>query len=285
MQDIKNHYNVLGVSRDAQDEDIKRAFRLLSHRYHPDKNPGNKVSEEKFKEAFEAYDVLSNEQKRQELDLQLSHFETHFLAGLDGLNNVISGILRGDIKPGSVYVEKTVVVDGVVVSHSKSYEKETSEQMFRKTIKAYDGINLSIKSEGGNLYLELNQSDYIQFDGTGNVTYDSNDGININGFNGIVSLPKDLDIDLSIAIKDGSLEGNLAHESDIKPTRTKVNLGLEGEISLGLNNFYSKGINVENMYIDDDLYYPNKLGPNDKIKRTVDISTIQCDPVNITYKE
>lgn len=61
-------YKILGVSREASPGDIKKAFRDLSKKYHPDKNPGNKDAEDKFKELSNAYGVLSNPQKRAEHD-------------------------------------------------------------------------------------------------------------------------------------------------------------------------------------------------------------------------
>jgi molecular chaperone DnaJ len=60
----KDYYNILGVSRDATQEEIKRAYRRLALKYHPDRNPGNKEAEEKFKEISEAYEVLSDPEKR-----------------------------------------------------------------------------------------------------------------------------------------------------------------------------------------------------------------------------
>jgi molecular chaperone DnaJ len=59
-----DYYELLGVHRNATDSEIKRAYRRLAHEYHPDKNPGNKASEEKFKEINQAYEVLSDSQKR-----------------------------------------------------------------------------------------------------------------------------------------------------------------------------------------------------------------------------
>jgi molecular chaperone DnaJ len=64
----RDYYEVLEVSKNASAEDIKKAYRKKAIQYHPDKNPGDKAAEEKFKEAAEAYDVLSNEQKRQRYD-------------------------------------------------------------------------------------------------------------------------------------------------------------------------------------------------------------------------
>ena len=60
----KDYYDVLGVPRSARDEEIKKAYRGLALRYHPDRNPGDKDSEEKFKEATEAYEILRDSEKR-----------------------------------------------------------------------------------------------------------------------------------------------------------------------------------------------------------------------------
>ena len=68
MTRTKDYYKILGVSKDASPEDIKKAFRKLALKYHPDKNKGNKEAEEKFKEVNEAYAVLSDPKKRKEYD-------------------------------------------------------------------------------------------------------------------------------------------------------------------------------------------------------------------------
>lgn len=70
--DKRDYYEVLGVSKTATADEIKKAYRKLAIKYHPDKNPGDKAAEEKFKEAAEAYDVLSNDEKRQKYD-QFGH--------------------------------------------------------------------------------------------------------------------------------------------------------------------------------------------------------------------
>src|SRR5690606_14700233 len=68
----RDYYDVLGVSRNADQAEIKSAYRKLAIKYHPDKNPNNKEAEEKFKEAAEAYEVLSNPEKRSRYD-QFGH--------------------------------------------------------------------------------------------------------------------------------------------------------------------------------------------------------------------
>ncbi|MEY3444341.1 MAG: chaperone protein DnaJ, partial [Bacteroidota bacterium] len=60
----RDYYEVLGVAKDAPKDDIKKSYRKLAMQYHPDKNPGDATAEDKFKEAAEAYEVLSDEQKR-----------------------------------------------------------------------------------------------------------------------------------------------------------------------------------------------------------------------------
>lgn len=64
----RDYYEILGVGRDASAEEVKKAYRKVAIQYHPDKNPGNKEAEEKFKEAAEAYEVLSNADKRAQYD-------------------------------------------------------------------------------------------------------------------------------------------------------------------------------------------------------------------------
>ncbi|MEN8119725.1 MAG: molecular chaperone DnaJ [Bacteroidota bacterium] len=73
----RDYYEILGVSKSAQKDELKKAYRKMAIKYHPDKNPDNKEAEHKFKEAAEAYEVLSNDQKRQRYD-QFGH------AGMSG---------------------------------------------------------------------------------------------------------------------------------------------------------------------------------------------------------
>ena len=75
---MRDYYEILGVGRGATPEEIKKAYRKLAVQYHPDKNPGDKVAEEKFKEASNAYSVLSDPEKRRVYD-------TRGHAGVDGM--------------------------------------------------------------------------------------------------------------------------------------------------------------------------------------------------------
>lgn len=68
MSERKDYYKILGISKDATKDEIKKAYRKLAIRYHPDRNPGNKEAEEKFKQIAEAYSVLGDDEKRKEYD-------------------------------------------------------------------------------------------------------------------------------------------------------------------------------------------------------------------------
>lgn len=106
MAKKRDYYEVLGVDRNATADEIKKAYRSLAFKYHPDKNPGNTEAEEKFKEAAEAYSVLSDEAKRQRYD-QFGHAGSGAGAGAGGfgggftMEDIFSQF--GDIFGGSAF--------------------------------------------------------------------------------------------------------------------------------------------------------------------------------------
>lgn len=103
MADKRDYYEVLGVDKNADDAEIKKAYRVLAKKYHPDINPGDKEAEAKFKEASEAYAVLSDHEKRQKYD-QFGHaaFDGSGGAGAGGFdfNFEDMGDIFGDIFGG-----------------------------------------------------------------------------------------------------------------------------------------------------------------------------------------
>ena len=70
---MENYYSILNVSNNADEDQIKQAYRALAMKYHPDKNPDSKTAEEKFKRISEAYSVLSDPQKRRACQAHLAH--------------------------------------------------------------------------------------------------------------------------------------------------------------------------------------------------------------------
>ncbi len=80
----RDYYEVLGLAKGAKDDEIKKAYRKLAMQHHPDRNPGDKEAETKFKEAAEAYEVLSDESKR-------ARYDQHGHAGVDGMGHAGGG--------------------------------------------------------------------------------------------------------------------------------------------------------------------------------------------------
>ncbi len=100
MAEKRDYYEVLGVSKSASLDEIKKAYRKLAIKYHPDKNPGNKEAEEKFKEAAEAYSVLSDADKKAKYD-QFGHAGLggqagpDFSGGFGDLNDILNNLFGG----------------------------------------------------------------------------------------------------------------------------------------------------------------------------------------------
>ena len=92
----RDYYEILGVSKSASDDEIKKAYRKLAIKYHPDKNPDDKSAEEKFKEAAEAYEVLSNPEKRQRYN-QFGH------AGVGGASSGNGGGFGGGMNMDDIF--------------------------------------------------------------------------------------------------------------------------------------------------------------------------------------
>ena len=127
----RDYYEVLGVGKDASEDDIKKAYRKIAIKYHPDRNPGDKQAEEKFKEAAEAYDVLHDAQKRQQYDRY----------GFDGPQG--SGF--GGFSSGSMSMDDIMEMFGSVFGGGSGFGGFSGFGGGRRSRPQYKGSDLRLK--------------------------------------------------------------------------------------------------------------------------------------------
>lgn len=176
----RDYYEVLGVSKTASDDEIKKAYRKLAVKYHPDKNPGNKEAEEKFKEISEAHEVLSDKQKRARYD-QFGHagvggagsasgnpfqggnfnfngrgFDFNFGGGGGGLDDILGSIFgfggAGNHRPTRGADYRTTVVlnfEEAVFGATKSITADGKELKVKIPAGIDDGMSIRLAGKGG----------------------------------------------------------------------------------------------------------------------------------------
>lgn len=147
----KDYYSVLGVQRGASDADIKQAYRKLAMRYHPDRNPGDKAAEGKFKEISEAYECLSDPQKRQQYDfggnqshMNNGHSHTWTFTSNDGtgFTDMFSNIFgRTNFPFGNPFADGTRHHNFTQI-HQISISLE--DAFSGRTIRLQDGVTINI---------------------------------------------------------------------------------------------------------------------------------------------
>jgi molecular chaperone DnaJ len=106
MADHSDYYKILGVGKNASDEEIRKAYRKLARQYHPDRNAGDKKAEERFKEISQAHDVLSDPEKRKAYDRGSGPFGINMPGGFDpgsfgGFGDILSNLFGGGGEPGA----------------------------------------------------------------------------------------------------------------------------------------------------------------------------------------
>lgn len=239
MSKPQDYYQTLGVPRDASPEEIKKAYRKLALQFHPDRNHGDKTSEQRFKEVGEAYTVLSDPNKRSQYDLQ-SRLTMPSLHDLSGLSGIMRDAFSGGFPQGTSFVRrKKVIINGQVVEDTVDYGNGPMgrglEDTVEQTIGAYDGKRIEIYSDMGDLNLGLGTGKDIVFKGRGNNPQDAGSIVQARGFEGNVILPNNIDLELYLQTRMGSLRGIVAHRGNIQTDMTNVDLRLVGDIGLQIS--------------------------------------------------
>ena len=136
MAQKRDYYDILGVDKNASQDDIKRAYRKMALKYHPDKNPGDKEAESKFKECAEAYEVLSDAEKRKRYDQfgheglrgegmhDFSHMNVEDIFSMFGFEDLFGGIFGGR-RPGA----RSRTAGGARARAARGYDLETVAEL------------------------------------------------------------------------------------------------------------------------------------------------------------
>lgn len=192
MQNVRNYYEILGVNPNAPSNEIKRAYRTLAIKYHPDRNPGNKAAEEKFKDINEAYEILSDQTRRAQYDQSrtrrgagkknnnanpFSNFNRNNRTGARSATAERSRVRvdSRDYRPGTTKRERVVTPPRPLRRDIEARLTLTLDEAYRggkRKIRLEDGRSLEVDMpsgmtngqrirlkgqgiEGGNLYLKI----------------------------------------------------------------------------------------------------------------------------------
>jgi curved DNA-binding protein len=166
--EYKDYYKILGVERGADEKEIKRAYRRLAVRHHPDKNPGDKRAEDRFKEINEAYEVLGDPAKRAKYDQLGASYEawsragagggfdwSQWMGGAPGDVRVEVGDLEGLFGGGFSDFFQAIFGDTAVGARRRGRGRDLEQRVSISLEEAYRGTRRQIRRDGRNLEVRI----------------------------------------------------------------------------------------------------------------------------------
>ena len=162
MQEVRNYYEMLGINKNASSSEIKKAYRTLAIKYHPDRNLGNKAAEEKFKDINEAYETLSDQTRRVQYDQSISRTKFINKAGFSnfGRNN---GGGQGTRVRGERATRTTVDSQDFRPSQTKR-SRVVNPRPARRDIEAKLTLSLNEAYRGGKRKIRLEDGRSLEVD-------------------------------------------------------------------------------------------------------------------------
>jgi molecular chaperone DnaJ len=303
---MEDYYKILGVPRTACDEEIKKAYRKLAIKYHPDKNPGNKEAEDKFKKAAEAYEVLSSKENRKRYDkfghtgksTGLGMNIEDILANLgDIFSDAFSGTFSGfslsekyksTLKGSDLMIRIKVPIEEILTGVEKQVKVYRMKMANGVTVKNCSGCNGSGKiSKITSTLLGIMQSNTNCSDcnGTGkritNIPYGANK-------QGLIKEEELISVQIPPGINDG-IQLKITGKGNEYPGGISGDLFVQVE-EIKNEKFQREGINLHYyLYISfpDAVLGANKvidLLNGDKINIKIDPGTKSCSIINIKGK-
>lgn len=261
---MKNYYNILGVTETATQDEIKKAYRKLSKKYHPDVNSGG---EDKFKEITEAYEVLSDESKRQNYNNTKNNPFNNMGGGFD-FNSIFEQMMNGGKTHQKRTADKVVNIEINPIESYFGVKKDIKLQFYnkctpcdgsggtRKICDTCNGNGFVVKLFGTGLFRQQIQTTCHSCNGSGSVIMDICNGCMGNGVNKSeetlkVDIPKNVDDgDFLRLHKRGDYDRNAKYRGDLI---LKVNIISNGYQKMGMDLILNKEISPLNLLIDDEM--------------------------------
>ncbi len=164
MQNVRNYYEILGVAKNAPNDEIKKAYRTLAIRYHPDRNLGNKVAEEKFKDINEAYEILSDETRRLQYDQSISRKNFINKTGASSFANFTRNNRAGTKNSAAERSRVRVPTEDYRPGTTKTERVVTSSRLPRRDIEAKLTLRLDEAYRGGKRKIRLEDGRSLEVD-------------------------------------------------------------------------------------------------------------------------